>query len=1038
MKSLTFHHSLALVIFALFALPVPPAFSAIVTWNNTGTDFNTGTSWDGGTAPGASDRAVFFSTATNQPSVTADITVSGLTFDNTGSGAGYTLSGTAGEKLTLTSTTSDTNAAIFTTNTTGTNTISTDLYFGNTSGTIFNIQSNASTLVISGNISSAAGGNGFRMQQAAGAVTTLTGSNSYAGNTTVVGGQLNINNAWAISTGNLIAGGTLYIDNTSGAGITLQNNDLHLQGSTLTFLGSSDLNFGSGSLRVVSADRTVSISAGTVTFGSLDASATNLVITKTGVGTLAITGAAEANYQGGFTLNKGLLLIGNKAALGTGLFNITGSSSLEASTDLSGANAVTNTITLGNNFTLGGSNKLTLSGTITMSGSDRFLYNNNTETTELTGPIYLSESSGTGRTLTLSGSNSLTIRGAIANYNGGSGTAGNLVVSGSTSRTVSLTGTNSSYTGITTVNQSVTLEVAKLANGGTNSSIGASTSAKENLILNRGSTLRYIGTGDSTDRLFTMAGISSGNVFTLEASGTGAIQFTGTGSLGYGTADQSRTLNLGGTNTSTNIFAITIGDNGTGLTRLVKLDAGTWILTGDNTYTGSTLINGGTLQVGNGGTSGTLGAGTDSITNNALLIFNRSDNFTLDNLIRGTGALIQAGTSTTTLTANNSYTGGTLISSGTLLITTGARAGTGIITNNSVLAFNNTSTLNVSGGITGSGSLQHIGSALLILTSDNDYSGGTLVNGATLRFGNNSSPTGSGGSGEITFSNNGVLQVDRGDTFTLANLMSGTGGLRQVGSGTTILTANNTFSGSTIMTKGTLQLGDGGSSGSVGTNNIALNDYTLIVNRSDSYTMGNQISGSNSATFVQAGSGTTTLTGNNSSFLGSASITGGTLELNSSGGTSLSSAASVSVAGGTTLLVSKSNQVSDSAAVTLSGGTIRRASGVSETFGALTVSSASYLDYDSGSTGTLRFGSYTPSSLLTVNNFLEGNKLVFGTDLTTSVTNASYFAFDNGFTSSWDGGAGLFTITAIPEPSTYAVAAGLIALMLWPLRRRKS
>ncbi len=79
----------------------------------------------------------------------------------------------------------------------------------------------------------------------------------------------------------------------------------------------------------------------------------------------------------------------------------------------------------------------------------------------------------------------------------------------------------------------------------------------------------------------------------------------------------------------------------------------------------------------------------------------------------------------------------------------------------------------------------------------------------------------------------------------------------------------------------------------------------------------------------------------------------------------------------------------------------------------------------------MRFGTYTPSALLTINNFAPGNTLVFGSDLRTSITNGGIGS------SSWDEGTSTFTITAIPEPSTYLAAIGLLALMLWPLRRRR-
>ena len=130
------------------------------------------------------------------------------------------------------------------------------------------------------------------------------------------------------------------------------------------------------------------------------------------------------------------------------------------------------------------------------------------------------------------------------------------------------------------------------------------------------------------------------------------------------------------------------------------------------------------------------------------------------------------------------------------------------------------------------------------------------------------------------------------------------------------------------------------------------------------------------------------------------------------------------------LLLSTSNQVRDNAAITLSGGTIQRAGGVSEVFGNLNLTAGSFLDYGTGATGTLRFGTYTPSSLLTVQNFLPGNKLQFGSTLTEAqLSNASLFSFSSGFTTGTEGG--FFTITAIPEPSTYVAALGLLGLMLW-------
>jgi hypothetical protein len=176
----------------------------------------------------------------------------------------------------------------------------------------------------------------------------------------------------------------------------------------------------------------------------------------------------------------------------------------------------------------------------------------------------------------------------------------------------------------------------------------------------------------------------------------------------------------------------------------------------------------------------------------------------------------------------------------------------------------------------------------------------------------------------------------------------------------------------------------------------------------------------------------------------------GVLNLNSASGSALGSTSSVSVATSATLLVSQSNQVSDGTTVSLSGGTIRRASGVSETFGALNLTAPSTLDYVGGMAGTLEFGDYegdaAPDFKLTVNNFFAGNVLKFDSDLTSYIpvgtynTNAftsTYFdinSISGGFTANYSGST--FTITAIPEPSTIVAALGLAGLMLWPAAKR--
>lgn len=117
----------------------------------------------------------------------------------------------------------------------------------------------------------------------------------------------------------------------------------------------------------------------------------------------------------------------------------------------------------------------------------------------------------------------------------------------------------------------------------------------------------------------------------------------------------------------------------------LQTPTGTVIFSNTNTYTGTTTISGGSLQIGNGGTTGRLSA-TSGIINNANLTINRSNAFSQATdlagaSISGTGSFTQAGTGTTTLTAANTYTGGTTVSAGKLVVgnTSGSGTGSGLV-----------------------------------------------------------------------------------------------------------------------------------------------------------------------------------------------------------------------------------------------------------------------------------------------------------------------------------------------------------------------
>ena len=250
-------------------------------------------------------------------------------------------------------------------------------------------------------------------------------------------------------------------------------------------------------------------------------------------------------------------------------------------------------ITIGNsaNNGAGGAGFIILDGATVNSVANTILSNATTSPSTLTiqdtaaGGTFTTnvQLGGTANVIQVTTGNSIVISCVITEVTAGS----NITLQGG--GTLTLTAANT-YTGVTTIS-SGTLSTNLLANGGTASGLGSSGTANTNLILN-GGVLQYTGAAVSTNRLFS-TGTAGG---TIDASGAGALNLTGTGAMGFAGQTGARTLTLTGTNTGANTLAMSIRDD-TGATALLKSGSGTWVLSGSNSYTGLTTIQGGTLQL---------------------------------------------------------------------------------------------------------------------------------------------------------------------------------------------------------------------------------------------------------------------------------------------------------------------------------------------------------------------------------------------------------------------------------------------------------
>jgi autotransporter-associated beta strand protein len=687
-----------------------------------------------------------------------------------------------------------------------------------------------------------------------GGVDYTIGGGAIAGSCMVTAngpGSVTLTGSNAYTGGTQINGGTLRVGNTSALGAA--SGPLTMTAGTLDLAGFS---VGVGVLGGT---------GGTITSG-------------VGPATLATTpNGANSTFGGTLTGPVGLTLAGS------GTLTLTGSNTYTGTTTIcAGTLAVGGTGSLG----LGG----TYSGAIANGGA--LVYSSST-TQALSGAI-----SGTGSLvqtagdLLLSGSNTYsggtTISGGTLQL--GDGVAQNAYVAGNIADNAALVFANptaQAFAGVISGAGSVmksgtgtlTLSSNNTYAGGTTVSAGtvtlASTGAVQNstVTVNAANGLAFASAG--TYNLGALAG--SANVVLNNTAGTSGI-----------------TLSTGA-NGATTTFSGVLSGSGS----LIKVGAGALTLSASNTYSGGTTVSGGTLQLGDGASQNGYLAG--NVTDSGSICVADPSPQTLASIISGSGSLTKSGTGTLTLTASNTYSGGTLqlgdgVSQNGYIV--------GNIADSAALTFANPLAQTFAGVISGGGSLTKSGAGTLTFSSNNTYSGGTTVSAGAITLAstgavqdstvtantvNGLAFAGAGtynlgalaGSGSLVLNNtagsSGITLSTgaNGATTAFSGVLSGSGSLIKAGTGRLSLSASNTYSGGTTVSGGTLQLGDGILQNGYVAGNITDNGSICFADPSPQ-TFAGIISGSGNLT--KSATGTLTLTGSNT-YSGGTTITAGTLQL---------------------------------------------------------------------------------------------------------------------------------------------------------------
>jgi filamentous hemagglutinin family protein len=260
-------------------------------------------------------------------------------------------------------------------------------------------------------------------------------------------------------------------------------------------------------------------------------------------------------------------------------------------------------------------------------------------------------------------------------------------------------------------------------------------------------------------------GGAAGNTTDTTKIGLGGSGVGGNGSVGasattlLATSGVTNTGSGGGGSVSGGIGGSAANKpSGAGGSGIVVLNGN--IVNAPNTY--SLNINSGTGKASIGG----------SVANVSTLTINSNSSLSeIAGVISGSTALTKSGTAgVLTLSANNTYSGGTTISAGTLQVGAGGSSGaiSGNIVNNATLTFNRSDDLSYADVISGTGALSKLGTGALTLSGTNTYSGATSISAGTLKAASGAAL----GTGAVSVGSTGILDLTYSGTVSLGSTLS--------------------------------------------------------------------------------------------------------------------------------------------------------------------------------------------------------------------------------------------------------------------------